>query len=445
MPLLPGRIIRLLVSSLRWLLGYDGVGLLARPTFRYELLSNTFAAFAGGLLMSEFMQLFALKSLSSPSWLMAILVAEMGVGNLFGALLAQHLQRRRRIPWMVKARLGSAATLGAIALLPASPWSLGPLVGILLAAAVLAAVILNVQSSIWHSNYGEAQRGKIYARISVVRLATMILAVKLSGYALDSYPTLAHHAIFAVGAAAMVVSAMLYSRIRVRREKALLREAHAQPIRLWGSLHVLRDDKAYAHYMLWQMVSGGALLMTAPVVVPALQGSFGLSYSSGTTVLVMVPFLLQLVLVPLAGHLFDKVSISTYRFINATLWATSRFLLYMAVLLVCWPLLIVAYMIQGAAQASGDVVWNIGHTRFAPPGQGQLYMGVHMTLQGVRGLTLPFVGMLLYHIPHVGVHVLAVTVALQLLAGFEFLRIKPPTMHQAGRSTALPVDVATIE
>jgi MFS family permease len=421
-----------LLSLGRWLLGYEGIPYLSRGTFRLELISGIFAAAAGGVLLPEFSQLFALKTLNGPDWLTAVIVAEAAIGNLLGSTIAQHLQRRRQVPYIVAARLGVAAAMAVTAALPGRSSSLTAFTLILLVPALLMAVGLTAQSSIWQSNYPEQFRGKIYARLSAVRLAALVGGLKTAGWVLDAAPAWGHHAVFAAAAAMMAASALIFSRVRVRGERMILRQAVSHAPRLLAGFAVLRHDREYRQYMTWQMVSGGSLLMIAPVVVPALKDAFPLDYAPATTALFLVPFVLQMACVPVAGWFFDRINIMHYRTVNAALWAASRALIYVALLLASWPLVLAGYALQGVAQASGDVVWNIGHTRFAPQGQAQLYMGVHMSLQGIRGLTLPFLGMWLYHMPQVGLHVMAAAMAMQVLAAFEFFLSAPSRQERAG-------------
>ena len=53
-------------------------------------------------------------------------------------------------------------------------------------------------------------------------------------------------------------------------------------------------------------------------------------------------------------------------------------------------------MLLGAAQAGANLGWNLGHNEFASLGRAQHYMGVHVTLTGVRGGVAPPLGVLAY-------------------------------------------------
>jgi hypothetical protein len=50
----------------------------------------------------------------------------------------------------------------------------------------------------------------------------------------------------------------------------------------------------------------------------------------------------------------------------------------------------------GITNGGGSLAWQLGHNDFAPRDQLSAYMGIHVTLTGVRGAFAPFLGMALY-------------------------------------------------
>ena len=61
------------------------------------------------------------------------------------------------------------------------------------------------------------------------------------------------------------------------------------------------------------------------------------------------------------------------------------------------PLLWAGSVLLGVAYAGSNLGWNLGHNDFASVGRAQHYMGVHVTLTGVRGAIGPPVGILIYN------------------------------------------------
>src|SRR4029077_7078810 len=60
------------------------------------------------------------------------------------------------------------------------------------------------------------------------------------------------------------------------------------------------------------------------------------------------------------------------------------------------PILWSGAVLLGAAQAGANLGWNLGHSDCAAIGRAQHYMGVHVTLTGLRGGVAPPLGVLAY-------------------------------------------------
>jgi len=296
-------------SLLRRALGFEGVPLMCRPALRIELLSGLFMTAGLAPTMHQFTQLFARKSLQAAPILLAVLMAENAAGNFLATFSSHYLQRRRRVSLVVAARLISAAALAAIALLPAKPGQAVSHVLLLLIPALMSALALTIQSSIWHSNFSTAYRGQIFSRLFVIKSAVAILTLKAAGYALDYWPG-AHHAIYAAAAGCLLIGAILYSRLRVRGERAMLRAGIGQPARPLAGFGLLARDRAYRHILLWQMVGGCSYHIAMPVVALLLTDVLAVSYSEGATALVLAPMAMMLAAAPLAGRLFDRMVIT---------------------------------------------------------------------------------------------------------------------------------------
>jgi hypothetical protein len=92
-------------------------------------------------------------------------------------------------------------------------------------------------------------------------------------------------------------------------------------------------------------------------------------------------------------------------------------------------LLYVSAVIQGLAFGGGVLAWNLGHLDFAPAHRASEYMGVHVTLTGLRGLIAPFLAVgiwkgLEYLSPGAGAWTFAFCAGLSALGGLGFLRLR---------------------
>ncbi len=415
---------RRLLGLPRWLLGFSGVPYMSRHTFRWELLSIFFVGLGSGVLVPEFTQLFARKGLSASNLIVGLLLSEVLFGNVFGAVLGQLLRRWRRVRCVVLARAATAAMMLLVALLPARPSSAVPYALLLIAPSLLSAVQLNVTTSIWHTNYPADVRGQIFCRLSIVRIAAVAASALLAGAAMDARPSWAHRAVYPLAAAAMLASAWAYGRIRARQERRLLADTAAQPLNLLGGFQVLWRDRAYGRFMLWQMISGSMVLLTRPIILLTLTDVWAVTYREGTAATTAVPFAVMILALLFAGPLFDRVGITKFRAAGGSVWVASRLVIYAALVTHSWPLLIAGFAVQGLASGPGHLAFNIAHTRFAAPGDSQAYMGIHMTLNGLRGLVMPLAGAWLY--ARTGVHALPAAAAVQVVAVLGFALMKPP-------------------
>ena len=411
---------------------------MARPTFRYEIISTIFLGLASGALTPQFTQLFARKSLHAAPWILAALMAQFSLGNLFGTFLSPYLQRLRRVRCIVISRVVIAAALGAVAFVPAGRPGAVPFVSLLLLPAMLGSIIYNVMASVWHSNFPHEIRGRLFSRRYLVNILAMVVSIKLAGYALDFWPW-AHRLVYPLAAGLMLTGAAIYGRIRVRGERAMIRGNNRARPRVLEGFAMLWRDRPYARYMTWQMMSASAGLMTLPVVPLILTDHLNLSYAHGTTAIVMVPFLVAVMSAPLAGRLFDVMDVTRFRAVNATIWATSRLVLFPAVLCRSWTWMLIAFAMQGLGGAMGGIAYSLAHTQFTHPRKSQLYMGVNLTLQGLRGLTMPFLGIWLYSLPQIGMSLLPLAAAIQLVSAMGFMlsaRVRPASQDAPPAASA---------
>jgi hypothetical protein len=94
-------------------------------------------------------------------------------------------------------------------------------------------------------------------------------------------------------------------------------------------------------------------------------------------------------------------------------------------------------MIDGFSRGGGMLAWNLGHNDFADRHMVALYMGIHVTLTGVRGILAPYLAIVMLYGWHsdaipgltlpsfdgIGPHVFLVTTALALFAEIGFIRL----------------------
>jgi hypothetical protein len=103
-----------------------------------------------------------------------------------------------------------------------------------------------------------------------------------------------------------------------------------------------------------------------------------------------------------AGHL-DRVHITRFRVRQSWFWVGSQGLTWIGAIVVArdhpavgLAIIAAGRIVLGVARGGGMLAWQLGHNDFASREMVAVYMGVHQTLTGIRGLFAPFLGMALF-------------------------------------------------
>ncbi len=427
------RVVRLPQRGLSWLGGYHGIPYLSRHSFRYEWRAALAFSVAAAAIEPGFLQFFAKKTLGASYGSVAVLAAANTIGMFTGGLSAALLTSRRQVPILSGCLLLTAGLLAATALLPASPISAYGFAAIMLLVAMLNTTVTNAKTSILQANYPDTHRGQVYSRLIILGTLAVATLVQLQSAALDRWEGF-HHVLFLLAGGSAAATALIYARVRMRGEQARLRRRGTQRVSVNPLLvlEVLRRDRPFARYMGWQMLMGSAsMLLETGVLAIILDERFGASYSSAAVALVVAPTAIRIVATPLVGRLFDRVNFMKFRSAGAALWGLGRLVVFLGAWQVSMPLLIVGRVVTGLGATFGGFGWNLGHLKFARPGESPLYMGAHMLLTAMRGCTMPFIGVLLYSEQALGtdlglglgVHMIWITALMHLTAAAGLYRM----------------------
>jgi Major Facilitator Superfamily len=320
--------------------------------------------------------------------------------NVLSFVWANVAHGRARVQLMVALQAAFALLVGSVSF--ASRAAGGLLVTVLsvVAARALWAGILTVRAAVWSANYPRNVLARVTGRLVIVNSIAVACSAALVGWALEARAVDARW-LYGGGALAGLLGAWLYRAMRVRREFRLLAEeaasgARSEPFSLRMLTQILREDPAYREYMLWMGIfGGGTLMLTAQLV---LLFSERLHLSSGTQIgmLAVVPLITQPIFLPWWARLFDGSHIVRYRSRQGWAIVLASAALCAGVFSAWQPLLWLGAVLLGAAQAGANLGWNLGHNDFASVGRAQHYMGVHVTLTGLRGGVAPPIGVLAY-------------------------------------------------
>lgn len=316
--------------------------------------------------------------------------------------------RGRRKPAFVAALMGGLLGLVAlVALLPLNAWGGAGLVAIVVAGRCLMAGIVTVRSAVWRMNYPRAVRAKVTGKFVLIA-AALLGSVPLGVGLLLDQQAWAFRLLYPAAALVGVVGAVAFARIRVRQERQLLkgeRRPHddaGTPRRADGRRHgfvsVLREDHNFRAYMTWQFFAG-----TSNMMGWAAFGLFVLNALEdhphenllGMTLNTSLPLAVATLTVPWWSRLLDRTHIATYRIGHGLTWVVGQSLCFVAALGGELWLFFGAMVLKGLMQGGGMIAWNLGHNDFADKRLAVLYMGIHQTLTGVRGVFAPYLGVAL--------------------------------------------------
>jgi hypothetical protein len=413
--------------------------LAAEAAFRREIAPWALLGLTLGLVEGATAAVLIKKTFAHAAdpWLVNLAVAFVSgapaLSNVVSFIWANLAHGRARIGLLVALQAGFALLVGLLGVAPRALGGLVFAVASILTARVAWTGILTVRAAVWSANYPRTAIARYTGRIVIVSSLAVSLAAALAAWVLDT-GRVDSRWLYGAGAAAGLLAAWLYRAARVRRQFALLAEENAavgrtEPFSLGMLFEILGKDPHFREYMFWMGVYGGGNLMLTSQLVVIFSEHLHLAAGLQIALLSVVPLGLVPLFVPFWARMFDESHVVEYR-------ARQGWALVAAVAFLCvgtWlhnlPLLWVGSMVLAFAYAGSNLGWNLGHNDFASVGRAQHYMGVHVTLTGVRGAIGPPAGILIYQWledarPGAGVYSLALPLIFVTAGAFGFSHMR---------------------
>jgi hypothetical protein len=388
--------------------GRGGLGALAaalrRPpieadalaSFRRERAADATLPICYALMEGGFVGVIADKVYHAHPALIALATAAPMFGNLSSVWWARLAERVRTVPLLLALQAALVACVAGVALLPRTALGGALLMTLLVAARLAIGAIVTVRSLVWTRNYPRAVRARVTSRLAILSQAVMAATAALAGSVLDRHEA-ALPWLYAAGAAFGLLGVWSYTGVRLRGEPARDDAAAGAPApERISALRMLREDPLYARYLGWQFLLGVSNMMIEPAVVYAVSREMGAGYGTSIALVVVVPTVLSVATLPLWAGWVDRMHAAEFRARHSWLWVISQGVMGVGTILgsVFW--IGFGRVVFGIARGGGNLAWSLGHNDFAHPERAGLYMGVHATLTGLRGVFAPFLGMLLY-------------------------------------------------
>lgn len=303
---------------------------------------------------------------------------------------------------------------------------------VLLARTVWAGV-LTVRAAVWSANYPRHILARMTGRIVMVSSLGMAGTAALAGIVLQTRPEQSMLLYIAAGAAALV-AAWLSLRVRVRQSFRLLEaerrsELHTEIFSLKVLREILRADPDYRRFMTWMALYGAGNLMINGQLVIIFSDQLHLPAAQQVGLLTIVPLLCVPLFTPMWARLFDAGHVVQYRARQCWVLVAAMSVVIVAVFLANPWLLWGSALLFGVSTAGAHLGWNLGHNDFASLGKVQQYMGVNVTLTGMRGLIAPPVGVVVYtllerRLPGSGRFALLLPLGMSLAGAIGFNRMQ---------------------
>ncbi len=369
-----------------------------RQSFRREQLSELTLPLATSLVEGGFVAVVAAKAFNVEPWVIAVISAAPMFGNLSSFVWTRIATGRSKIPMVVALQTLVLLCVAAIAVSPQSQAGAWILLTSVVLCRVLITGIITVRSVAWSLNYDRVLRARATGRLQAITSLTVVLTTSLAGLILDAHPE-NFRWIYAAGALFGGVGVWLFRGVLVRGEKrhrVLERRGAQEGRRRDGFFEVLRKDTLYARYQLHQFISGTANMMLEPPLVYLVTKQLGASYFVSIGIVMLIPFTLNLATMPLWARYLDKVHVTEFRARQNAGWVIGVLIMFWGAWTFSLWWLALGRIITGIVNGGGNLAWQLGHNDFAPRDQIATYMGIHVTLTGVRGAFAPFLGMALY-------------------------------------------------
>lgn len=384
----------------------SSIPFLARRGFRIELTATFFfsiglACVEGGVISS-----FAKKTFEGVTPWLNLAVGLLGcapeIANVISFVWTQWSHGRPKVWFVNMLQVGTIASIAAVAFVPVSAPGLWMLAALVLLARTFWSGILTIRPTIWRANYSREHRARLVGRISTTQVLVVAVMGILIGIALNQRAE-NFRWVTLTGAATACVAALLYGRVRMRREKNVVKEESQTPTNVmapWRGLitvwHVLRKDRLYAKFMLWMFVLGFGNIMLMPTLVLTLRDDFHADYLTSILITSSIPALVVPLAIPAWARFLDRAHVIRFRSVHSWAFVFAQVVFAVGTRLQSIELLYVGAVALGVGFAGGSLAWNLGHVDFAPPKQTSQYMATHVTLNGLRGILAPLAAVGLY-------------------------------------------------
>ena len=417
-----------------------------REMASWSLLAVALGALEGGVIGVMLKNLFAGEVGGRVlNYSVALLTGAPHFCNLLSFVWARLAEGRDAARFLPRVQVATASCLLLVAAAPTGVLGLLMMLAGAVGARLFWSVVLTLRAPVWRRLYPRESRarltGTFFALHSIVMAAAGLTVGSLVDWNGSAYPI-----VYAVAALLGVGGAAVFHGLRIPAA-----DSDAQTVAARGrtggareSWRILRQDPPFARYLFWlSMIHCGNLMLLGPLIV-LMSDQLLLAQRQQVMVTSSIPLILFPLAVPLWARLFDRGCVLRFQAINGVAFAVAILALAAPAIAGRPEWLWAGAVLLGIAYAGGSVGWHLGTHRFAPRGRTLAYMGLHVSVSGLRGLLAPLAGISLYELietraPGQGAWVLVVPPALCALGAARFARLatqRAPSRGGAGAAVS---------
>ena len=410
-----------------------------RKSFKFEQLTELTLPGALVLLEGGIVAVIAAKIYEVSPFTISLITAAPMFANLSSFLWNLVSSGKAKVAFANVLQICSIICLLLVAIAPINEIGVVVLVSSMIVSRVLVSGLITVRSVIWSLNYDRNNRAKATGRLQMIASLITVLVSSMIGPFLDANPE-QFVWVYLLGSLVGLAGTLFFSRVQVLGEASQLEneiKAKTDKNLATGFMEIIKQDRYFRRYQYSMFTAGfGNMLIEAPLVFLVTR-QLEASYTTSIMITMVIPFAVSLVALPIWALYLDRVHVAQFRARQSILWVVAQLLTLVGAYFGSIAWLIVGRFIMGIARGGGSLAWQLGHNDFAKPDQLSAYMGIHVTLTGVRGAIAPFLGMSLYiGIPAlgwsgIGVSVFLIAAIVSACAGVGFYRLYL-TLQRAG-------------
>ena len=371
---------------------------LARTSFRWEKLTECAFPITLVLLEGGVVGVIAAKIYQVSPLTLAIISAAPMFANLSSFAWNRVASGRPKVSLACLLQVGILLCVLAVAIAPINDTGAVVLVASMIISRILVAGLVTIRSVIWSLNYARSKRAQATGQLQMIASLVTVIIASAVGPFLDRYPD-GMPWLYAMGVLAGLIGIAFFRRVTVIGEAEHLQnesEASSQRRQSVSFVTILRTDRRFTKYQMSMFAAGfGNMLIEAPLIF-LITRELAASYATSIALTMVIPFTISLVSLPLWARYLDRVHVAQFRARQSLLWVVALILTMLGAVLGSILWLAISRVVMGIARGGGSLAWQLGHNDFAKPDQLSAYMGIHVTLTGVRGAIAPLLGMLLY-------------------------------------------------